>query len=59
MIDRHWVVEVGEIDPPTVGEAVEDRKQADDSYALEFTFVIEPGESRRPKAPITEKVAAV
>jgi catechol 1,2-dioxygenase len=35
------------------------RKQADGSYALEFTFVIEPGESRRPKAPITEKVAAV
>jgi protocatechuate 3,4-dioxygenase beta subunit len=28
------------------------------SYRLEFTFVIEPGESRRPKAPITEKVAA-
>jgi catechol 1,2-dioxygenase len=27
-------------------------------YRLEFTFVIEPGESRRPKAPITEKVAA-
>jgi catechol 1,2-dioxygenase len=30
-----------------------------DGYRLEFTFVIEPGESRRPKAPITEKVAAV
>jgi catechol 1,2-dioxygenase len=29
-----------------------------DSYRLEFTFVIEPGESRRPKAPITAKVAA-
>ena len=28
-----------------------------DSYRLEFTFVIEPGESRRPKAPITEKVS--
>jgi protocatechuate 3,4-dioxygenase beta subunit len=34
-------------------------KQAGDGYHLEFTFVIEPGESRRPKAPITEKVAAV
>jgi catechol 1,2-dioxygenase len=29
-----------------------------DGYRLEFTFVIEPGENRRPKAPITEKVAA-
>jgi catechol 1,2-dioxygenase len=29
-----------------------------DSYRLEFSFVIEPGESRRPTAPITEKVAA-
>jgi protocatechuate 3,4-dioxygenase beta subunit len=29
-----------------------------DGYRLEFGFVIEPGESRRPKAPITEKVAA-
>jgi catechol 1,2-dioxygenase len=29
-----------------------------DSYRLEFSFVIEPGESRRPRAPITEKVAA-
>jgi catechol 1,2-dioxygenase len=29
-----------------------------DSYRLEFTFVIEPGENRRPRAPITEKVAA-
>jgi protocatechuate 3,4-dioxygenase beta subunit len=28
-----------------------------EGYGLEFTFVIEPGESRRPKAPITEKVA--
>ena len=35
------------------------RRQADGSYALEFAFVIEPGESRRPKAPITAKVAAV
>ena len=25
------------------------------SYALEFTFVIEPGEARLPKAPITAK----
>lgn len=29
-----------------------------DGYRLEFTFVIEPGESRRPRAPISEKVAA-
>jgi catechol 1,2-dioxygenase len=29
-----------------------------DSYRLEFSFVIEPGENRRPRAPITEKVAA-
>jgi catechol 1,2-dioxygenase len=28
-----------------------------DEYSLEFTFIIEPGEARRPKAPITEKVA--
>ena len=34
-------------------------KHEADAYRLEFTFVIEPGESRRPKAPITEKVAAV
>jgi protocatechuate 3,4-dioxygenase beta subunit len=27
-------------------------------YTLEFTFVLEPGESWRPKAPITEKVGA-
>ena len=27
-------------------------------YRLEFTFVLEPGESWRPRAPITEKVAA-
>src|SRR6185295_12588709 len=27
-------------------------------YRLEFTFVLEPGESWRPKAPITEKAAA-
>lgn len=30
----------------------------DGGYSLEFAFVIEPGEARRPKAPITEKVAA-
>jgi protocatechuate 3,4-dioxygenase beta subunit len=34
-------------------------KQDGEGYRLEFTFVIEPGESRRPKAPITQKVAAV
>ena len=34
------------------------RKQPDGNYSLEFTFVIEPGETRRPKAPITAKVAA-
>ncbi|HEX6318725.1 MAG TPA: dioxygenase [Burkholderiales bacterium] len=34
------------------------RKQADDSFALEFTFVIEPGDSARPRAPITEKARA-
>ena len=34
------------------------RKQPDGNYSLEFTFVIEPGEARRPKAPITAKVAA-
>ena len=33
------------------------RKETDNSYSLEFTFVLEPGESRRPRAPITEKVA--
>ena len=27
------------------------------AYRLEFTFVIEPGESRRPKAPITQKIS--
>jgi catechol 1,2-dioxygenase len=30
-------------------------RRADGSYALEFTFVLEPGEARRPKAPITGK----
>ncbi|HEX2198836.1 MAG TPA: dioxygenase [Burkholderiales bacterium] len=34
------------------------RKQADGSFALEFTFVIEPGDSVRPRAPITEKAKA-
>jgi catechol 1,2-dioxygenase len=29
-----------------------------DGYELIFTFVIEPGEARLPKAPITQKVAA-
>ena len=31
------------------------QKQTDGSYWLEFTFVIEPGEARLPKAPISEK----
>jgi catechol 1,2-dioxygenase len=35
------------------------RKQPDGSYKLEFTFVIDPGEARLPRAPITEKVKAV
>jgi protocatechuate 3,4-dioxygenase beta subunit len=29
-----------------------------ENYALEFTFVIEPGEARLPKPPITEKAKA-
>lgn len=33
-------------------------RQADGSYSLEFTFVLEPGESWLPKPPITHKVAA-
>ena len=33
-------------------------KLGDGSYALEFTFVVEPGEARRPMAPITGKAAA-
>jgi catechol 1,2-dioxygenase len=33
-------------------------RQADGSYSLEFTFVLEPGESWLPKPPITRKVAA-
>ena len=32
-------------------------KRADGSYAMEFTFVVEPGEARRPQAPITGKAA--
>lgn len=32
--------------------------QADGSYALEFTFVLEPGEAHLPEPPITGKVAA-
>jgi len=35
------------------------RKQPDGSYKLEFTFVIEPGEARLPRAPITEKAKAL
>ena len=31
------------------------RRQADGSYRLEFSFRIEPGEARLPKAPITGK----
>jgi protocatechuate 3,4-dioxygenase beta subunit len=34
------------------------RKQPDGRYSLQFTFVIEPGDTRRPKAPITEKVSS-
>ena len=34
-----------------------DFKQAKDSCTLEFTFVLEPGESWRPRPPITQKVA--
>jgi protocatechuate 3,4-dioxygenase beta subunit len=34
------------------------RKETAESYSLEFTFLLESGESRRPRAPITEKVAA-
>ena len=35
-----------------------DYQKTDSGYTLEFTFVLEPGESWRPKAPITHKVAA-
>jgi catechol 1,2-dioxygenase len=34
------------------------RKAADGNYALEFTFVVEPGEARRPKPPISAKALA-
>jgi catechol 1,2-dioxygenase len=33
-------------------------KRDDGSYALEFTFTLEAGEARRPRAPITGKAAA-
>ena len=33
-------------------------RQADDSYRLEFSFVIPPGEARLPKAPITAKATS-
>ena len=33
-------------------------EQPDQSYRLEFGFVIEPGEARLPKAPISAKAAA-
>jgi catechol 1,2-dioxygenase len=33
-------------------------RQADESYRLEFTFVIEPGEARLPRAPITAKATS-
>jgi len=35
-----------------------DYRRDGERYSLEFTFVIEPGESRRPRAPITAKAAA-
>ena len=35
------------------------RQQPDGSYKLEFRFVIEPGEARLPRAPITEKARAL
>ena len=34
------------------------RKRPDGTYFLEFTFVIEPGEARLPRAPISQKVSA-
>jgi catechol 1,2-dioxygenase len=34
------------------------KKESDSSYSLEFTFVIEPGEARRPRAPISAKALA-
>jgi len=35
-----------------------DYVKSGDAYTLEFTFVVEPGDSSRPRAPITHKVAA-
>jgi catechol 1,2-dioxygenase len=35
-----------------------DYRKDGERYSLEFTFVIEPGESRRPRAPITAKASA-
>jgi hydroxyquinol 1,2-dioxygenase len=34
-------------------------KQPDGSYSLEFTFLLEPGEARLPKPPITGKAAGL
>ena len=34
-------------------------KTGEDAYRLEFTFEIEPGDSTRPRAPITEKTKAL
>ena len=34
------------------------RETGKDQFALEFTFVIEPGEARRPKPPISAKATA-
>jgi hypothetical protein len=33
-------------------------EKAGEAYRLEFDFVLEPGESTRPRPPITSKVAA-
>ncbi|HVL37488.1 MAG TPA: dioxygenase [Burkholderiales bacterium] len=33
-------------------------KRVDEGWRLEFTFVLEPGEARRPQAPISAKVSA-
>jgi catechol 1,2-dioxygenase len=33
-------------------------ERAADGYRLAFTFVLEPGEARLPKAPISQKVGA-
>jgi catechol 1,2-dioxygenase len=34
------------------------QRQPDESYRLEFTFVIEPGEARLPRAPISAKATS-